>query len=102
MDDLIGRQDAFDVIDKIFPADQKRNDYTQGITCGAALAKEYIKQLSSARKQGKWVVVTRHEHYPSGKPYEQLQCPFCKQFDHNGDGRFCGYCGAELEVPKLN
>ena len=49
MDDLISRQEAIDALDKIFPADPMRNDYTQGITCGAALATEYIKQLPSAQ-----------------------------------------------------
>lgn len=39
---------AIDVIDKIFPVDPMRNEYTKGITCGAALAMEYIKQLPSA------------------------------------------------------
>lgn len=47
--DTISRQAAIDVLDKIFPADPMRNDYTQGITCGAALATEYIKQLPSAQ-----------------------------------------------------
>lgn len=51
MDDLISRQSAIDVIEKIFPADPMRNDYTQGITCGAALATEYIKQLPSAQPE---------------------------------------------------
>ena len=55
MDDLISRQAAIDVIDKIFPADPMRNDYTQGITCGAALATEYIKQLPSAQPESKWI-----------------------------------------------
>ena len=49
--DLISRQQAIDVIGKIFPADPMRNDYTQGITCGAALATEYIKQLPSAQPE---------------------------------------------------
>ena len=48
MNDLISRQAALDAIDKIFPADPMHNEYTQGITCGAALAEEYIKQLPSA------------------------------------------------------
>ena len=51
MSDLISRQAAIDAIDKIFPADPMRNDYTQGITCGAALAEEYIKQLPSAQQE---------------------------------------------------
>ena len=51
--DLINRQDAIDAIDKIFPADPMRNEYTQGIACGAALAEEYIKQLPSAQPERK-------------------------------------------------
>lgn len=51
MDDTIYRKAAIDAIDKIFPADPMRNDYTQGITCGAALATEYIKQLPSAQPE---------------------------------------------------
>ena len=51
MDDLISRQAAIDALEKIFPADPMRNDYTQGITCGAALATEYIKQLPSAQPE---------------------------------------------------
>lgn len=51
LNDLISRQDAIDALDKIFPADPMRNDYTQGITCGAALATEYIKQLPSAQSE---------------------------------------------------
>lgn len=47
MSDLINRQAAIDVIDKILPAEPMRNDYTEGITCGAALAAEFIKQLPS-------------------------------------------------------
>jgi len=53
--DLIYRQQAIDVIDKIFPADPMRNDYTQGITCGAALATEYIEQLPPAQPEQRWI-----------------------------------------------
>ena len=37
-------------------------------------------------RHGKWKVRHRHEHYPSGKPYEENVCPFCKRADHNGYG----------------
>ena len=50
-EDAVSRQAAIDVIEKIFPADPMRNDYTQGITCGAALAAEYIKQLPVAQQE---------------------------------------------------
>lgn len=46
--DTVSRQAAIDAIDKIFPVNPMRNDYTQGIACGAALAKEYIKQIPAA------------------------------------------------------
>ena len=45
----IYRQAAIEAIEKIFPVDPMKNEYTQGVTCGAALAKEYIKQLPSAQ-----------------------------------------------------
>lgn len=51
--DCISRQVAIDVLEKILPADPMRNDYTEGITCGAALAMEYIKQLPSAKPERK-------------------------------------------------
>ena len=51
MNDLISRQSAIDVIDKILPSDPMKNEYTQGITCGAALAMEYVKQLPSAQPE---------------------------------------------------
>ena len=49
--DCISRQAAIDALDKIFPADPMRNDYTQGIACGAALAKTYVEQLPSAEPE---------------------------------------------------
>ena len=49
MSDTIDRQAAIEAIEKIFPVDPMKNEYTQGVTCGAALAKEYIKQLPSAQ-----------------------------------------------------
>lgn len=74
--------------------------FANGVNMGLTAAEVTIKDLPSAqpeRKKGQWIVITRHEHYPSGKPYEKLQCPFCKKIDHNGDGNFCGYCGAEMQ-----
>ena len=47
-------------------------------------------------KTGKWIIKKRHEHYPSGREYEILVCPFCGRTDHNGDGNYCGYCGAKM------
>ena len=61
MSDLISRQAAIDAIGKIFPADPMRNEYTQGITCGAALATEYIEQLPST--QPEIIHCTECKHY---------------------------------------
>ena len=49
--DLISRQAAIDAIDAILPVEPMKNEYTQGITCGAALAIEYVKQLPSAQPE---------------------------------------------------
>lgn len=43
--DLISRQAAIDALNKIFPADPMKNDYTQGIATGSVLAIEYLKAL---------------------------------------------------------
>lgn len=48
-------------------------------------------------KRGKWIVRKRHEHFPSGKEYTELVCPFCGRTDHNGDGCYCGYCGERVD-----
>lgn len=59
-----------------------------------------IEQLTAADVvpvvHGRWIIRTRHEHYPSGRVYEEIVCPFCGKVDHNGDGNFCGYCGADM------
>lgn len=86
MDDLISRQMAIDVIDKILPVDPMKNEYTKGYTVGAALALKYVMQL------------------PSAQP-EIIKCKDCKWYndrermcnDLMGFGRywkpndFCGY-----------
>lgn len=51
--DTISRKAAIDVIDAIFPVNPMETEYAQGIACGAALAKTYIKQLPSAQPQ--WI-----------------------------------------------
>ena len=51
MNNLIDRQAAIDVLEKILPANPMKSEYTQGITCGAALAIEYVKQLPSAQPE---------------------------------------------------
>ena len=93
MDDVISRQAAID-------ATWFEPSYTDPLNVLTEV-RDRLKVLPSVeRKKGKWIVVKRHEHYPSGKPYEQLRCPFCKRFDHNGDGNFCGYCGADMRGDK--
>ena len=51
-------------------------------------------------KHGKWIVQHRHVRYPSGKSYDVDVdiCPFCGRKDHNGDGLYCGYCGAMMDL----
>ena len=68
---------------------------------GLETYKEWLKNLPIADvaevKHGRWVVRHRHEHYPSCKPYDENVCPFCRRADHNGDGMYCGYCGAKMD-----
>ena len=81
--DLISRQQVIDVLDKIFPADPMRNDFTQGIACGAALAKTYVEDLLPAQpKRGKWIE-------------DKGQQTLMKNFIERGEvWRVCSVCGA--------
>lgn len=96
--DLISRQAAIEALEEVSKHyTDKGREWHPHIN----FMVQAIKELPSAdvpdRKVGNWIVVKRHEHYPSGKPYEQVQCPFCKMVDNNGDGNFCGYCGADMK-----
>ncbi len=92
--DLISRRAAIDVIDKIFPADPMHNEYTQGITCGAALAMEYIKQLPPAEpKKGRWI---RNDN-------ATYSCSVCQSWipeEQHYYARYCLYCGTKMEVTE--
>ena len=76
MSDLISRQAAIDVIDAVFPVDPMKSEYSQGIACGAALAKTYVEQL------------------PSAQP-EIIHCAECKYQDkgsnESNSWNLCGY-----------
>lgn len=58
MGDLIDRQVAIDAIGKILPVNPGLNEYTHGITIGASLAMEYIKQLPSVQSEPGWIPVS--------------------------------------------
>ena len=116
--DTIYRQDAIDAIDKIFPADPMRNEYTQGITCGAALATEYIKQLPAAQpdvqKMQDLEQAEIQKAYELGKLDAMDEIVKCKDCKHKhiensvfvcpfglpgGPEFFCGY-GSERQADK--
>ena len=47
-------------------------------------------------KHGHWITKTRHEHYPSGKEYEEDYCSACSmrgsiEYD------YCPHCGAKMD-----
>lgn len=52
--------------------------------------------------RGDWIYKERHEHYPSGKSYTARYCGVCGKRDHNEDGDFCGYCGADMRKEDSN
>ena len=98
MKDTIYRQTAIDAIDGLPNCYNGFSDsYDKSYIIGV------LEELPSAEpKTGKWIIRTRHEHYPSGKEYTELVCPFCGHTDHNGDGCYCGYCGCKMEVNHDN
>ena len=89
MTDLISRQAAIDVIDAILPVKPMKNEYTQGITCGAALAIEYVKQLPSAEPE---IIRCGQCKYAEVADSEDGQDGYTCQF-HRGSVWFSGsYC----------
>ena len=84
--------------------DADKISYFVGARMQILARKEVIDEVPTADveevRHGKWEVRRRHEHYPSGKPYGENVCPFCKRADHNGDGLYCGYCGAKMDKEK--
>ena len=105
MSDLISRQAAIEALEKIFPAAPMRNDYTQGITVGAALATEYIKQLPSAQPDRdiprKPTATIDHTW---GIAEKEPVCPTCDYYLGRvaflGDGKgvtYCQHCGQAID-----
>lgn len=107
MDDCISRQAAIDAIDAIFPVEPMKNEYAQGITCGAALAIEYVKQLPPAQPERdiplKPIETTDRAW---GIPSRQAVCPKCDYylghvaFLGNYKGKrvtYCETCGQAID-----
>ena len=80
-DDLISRQAAIEAINKIFPADPMRDDYTQGITCGAALANIYVAQLPSAQPEIIHCRECKHWRQQTNYAGAPLSFGFCESDD---------------------
>lgn len=95
-EDTISRQAAIDVIDAILPVEPMKNEYTQGITFGAALAIEYVKQLPSAqpeRKTATWLI---------RKWGGDAKCSNCGRYfkdvyDMENYDNFCRHCGTQMK-----
>ena len=107
MSDLISRQAAIEVIDAVFPVDAMKSEYAQGVACGAALAKTYVKQLPSAqpeRKKGKWT--EKHHAYSDEESvieeWQSCRCSECGRYDtrpymyYFSEPNYCSYCGADM------
>jgi len=88
MSDLIERQKAIEAINKIFPADPMRDDYTQGITCGAALANIYVAQLPSAQPERTCVNCGRTANNGGWYADGGTRCPIEEHYALPKDG-FC-------------
>jgi hypothetical protein len=111
MHDLISRQAAIEVIDAAFPVDPMKSEYTQGLACGAALAKTYVEQLPSAQPEQKNCEYCHTDRDGYVKPLEK-NCHAYIRFGMDGwtielkakgwNGkapiRFCPMCGRDLLV----
>ena len=65
------------------------------------MAEELLKEREPVEsKTGKWITRLRHEHYPSGKPYEE---DFCSECGKRGslEYPFCPWCGKKMESGEV-
>lgn len=88
MRDLIDRQQAID-------ATWEEPTYTDPINVLTEV-RDRIKALPSAqpeRKTGKWIIVTdsRGQH---------AECQYCGEWKYHSKQKFCGKCGAKMEVEE--
>lgn len=96
---LISRQAAIEAIDAVFPVDPMMSEYTQGRTCGAALAKLYVELLPSVqleRNKGKWIVDVLADNI-----YRCSECGVDAPVEPTGGteykSNYCPSCGAKME-----
>ena len=91
MDDLISLQKAIEVIDAVFPVDPMKSEYAQGVACGAALAKTYVKQLPTAQPEIIRCRDCRYYEWMSNRvPDEQTW--FCHNWNaETGKDDYCSY-----------
>lgn len=72
--------------------------------CVEKLFQDVLKLLKEQEpiepKTGKWITRLRHEHYPSGKPYEE---DFCSECGKRGslEYPFCPWCGKKMESGEM-
>lgn len=71
---------------------------------GSCEMTDYIENATTIEaepvKHGRWITKTRHEHYPSGKEYEEDFCSACGMRG-NIEYDYCPRCGAKMdEVSK--
>lgn len=67
---------------------QHRGIFSEEFVCANGMA---IQALEHERTKGKWIIVTdrRGRH---------ARCPYCGEWKYHSNQKFCGECGARLEV----
>ena len=84
------------------PNDHEHCPYNTGVhynVCTYRLLSDAVELLKEQEpiepKTGKWITRLRHEHYPSGKPYEE---DFCSECGKRGslEYPFCPWCGIKM------
>ena len=95
-DDTIYRQAAIEEAKTLF--EPSNYGYMIGVGYNHAVADciAILNNLPSAqpeRKKGKWIIVTdsRGRH---------AECPYCGEWEYHSNQKFCGECGAQMEVEE--
>ena len=74
----------------------------EGTTCTTTLNTDVLNLLKDVAlvKHGHWITKTRHEHYPSGKEYEEDFCSACGMRG-SLEYTYCPACGCRMDEVTL-
>ncbi len=92
-DDLISRRAAIDAVVKYATWLWERFHETCNVVGVSDALREVPTAQPEYRQKGKWIIVTDRQG-------RHAECPYCGEWKYHSKQKFCGECGAEMEVEE--